>query len=130
MSGGSAYLLNGFDNTTNWQIEADIRLENYSGMWITPTTETARDKNQIVIIATRIYAYVNGTYTLSPNYNNIVNTWKHIKIVKNGSTISLTVDNQTVSVNWSIAQTAPKLSVGVDSWGDTSSIKNVKIKPL
>ena len=130
MGGGSAFLTNGFDNANNWVLEADVYIDYQSGIWITPTDATARDTNQFLIVGSQIYPYVNGQYTLSSSFTSIHRRWTTITVTKNGNTLIFKANNETVSVNWSIATSASELSVGVDAWGGSSSIKNIVVKPL
>lgn len=129
MSGGSAFLTNGFDNTGNWILEAEVYIGYQSGIWITPVDTTARDTNQFLLVGSQIYTYEDGQYTLSSSFTPIHNSWASITITKNDNNMIFEVNNETVSVNWSIATSANKLSVGVDAWGGTSSIRNIKVKP-
>ena len=131
MKGGCAYLENGFDNSNDWILTADINIGNNSGIAIFPPNSTAREVDEFLIIWIRIYSYVNRVSRYSSDFNTIMNNWKSIKVTKQDTTLTLSFDNVTRSINWSIVNNYSELHLGVDNWGEGySQIRNVKIKPL
>ena len=133
MYGGSGYI-GAFENTGNWELSFKAKWSNGScGIWLIKSDETSRDKNDILMLYGSIYGHVNGSGSsigaFSPSLST--NTYHNIIITKNGSTLSIKADaRSSFNVNWSLASTLSTLSVGVDAWGGTATIKDIVVKPL
>ena len=132
MYGGSGYLSNGFDNTGNWEMTFQAKWSNTRcGIWLIKDTETSRDKNDVLMIPNRVYAHVNGSNVFNQQlYNVSQNTYYTFKLTKNNDTLTIEVNGNSSNLTWSLLNTLSTLTVGVDSWGGTSYIKNIKVKAL
>ena len=134
MSGGSGYI-GAFDNTGNWELTADVKFSgDKCGVGVIKSDETSRDNNEIMVSDYRhsLFAYVNGTSTSQNGSSSNLpsNTWYSLKMTKNGTTMSATINNVNLSLTWSLATSLQTLALFVDSWGNATTIKNVQIKPL
>ena len=130
MSGGSGYI-GAFDNTGNWEITMQCKWSNTScGVWLIKSDETSRDNNDILMIINAIFYHINGASSSITNGSKSSNTYYPTTITKNGTTITITVNNVTKTFTWSLATTLSTLSVGVDAWGGTTTIKDIVVKPL
>jgi hypothetical protein len=131
MIGGCSYLADGFDNTNDWKLQADINITDNAGLGLYPPNTSQRSVNELLIIWIRMYAYVNGSYSTSSDYSDIRNTWKSITLTKQGNDFTLSFDNVTKTVTWSIASNYDTLHIGNDMWNNGSSqVKNIRVKPL
>ena len=137
MSGGAGYLTTAFDNSVNWEITFKAKWSNGTcavGL-IAPET-TQRDTNMLSILYNRVYAHTTSTHNFV-QYNSsgiATNTYHTFKITKNGSTVTVTIDDQySPSIEWSPVTTFDTLCIGVDTWGGspgTATIKDIIVKPL
>jgi hypothetical protein len=131
MYGGSGYI-GAFDNTGNWEITLQAKWSNTQcGVWIIKSDETSRDNNDILILRDNFYYHVNGSGTSGGgNMLKSSNTYYPITLTKNGNSLTISVNNITRTFNWSLATSLSTLSIGVDSWGGTATIKDIIVKPL
>ena len=133
MSGGSGYI-GAFDNTGNWEITMQCKWGSDScGIWLIKPTETSRDSNDVLLLKNTIYRHANGGGEGSTTgFSNQCspNTWYTVKYTKNGNNLTITRNNESKTVTWSLLNTLSTLSIGVDAWGGTSSIKDIVVKPL
>lgn len=133
MSGGSGYLTTAWDNTQNWKVSFDMKIHNATGgIILIKPSETSRDTNELMILGSRIYQYVNGSSSYVTNSANLSNdTWYSVEITKNGSQASVKIGSTTDTISWSLLNTLSTMCIGVDSWSTGSSyVKNIKVKPL
>ena len=131
--GNSAYLTEGWDNTTDWQLEFDFKIDGVGGIYVcVEPSHSRRDTGSFVQIETNnntITNYRNGSY--SRQYRSISkNTWIHAVCIRNGNTLSLTFEGVTTTINWTVCSNYDKLCCGVDGFSCISHIKNIKVKAL
>ena len=137
MSGGAGYLTTGWDNTVDWKLTFDGKVTKNDGEAFTlhiPNT-TQRDKNCIKIMCptyNSVYYYNNNGSGSSngsfPSYST--NTWYTFIVRKTGTTMTITVNNNTSnSISYNLSS-ASIVCLGVDTWGGSASIKNVTVDPL
>ena len=131
MYGGSGYI-GAFDNTGNWEITLQAKWSNTQcGVWIIKSDETSRDNNDILILRDNFYYHVNGSGTSGGGgMSKSSNTYYPITLTKNGNSITISVNNITKTFNWSLATSLSTLSIGVEAWGGTATIKDIIVKPL
>lgn len=145
MSGGASYITSSkIDNSRDWEITLDAKFSgNGCGVWLIKSGTTVRDKNRLIFVNNARTSNNRSAFLLDedgqsqkytqldiryPNYN----TYTSCLFKKQGDIYSITLDDtytMTLSTP-TFATTCPELCIGVDSWGATCSIKNIKIKYL
>lgn len=135
MSGGASYLTGGWDNTGNWKCTFDAYISNDgSAVGIYGHNETQRDKNMVKITGNyhhNITAYTNGSSVSSASTSNVPqNTWFTIILTKNGTTLTCEMNNNSYTVTWGQLTTLSEVHIGLDTWGNTAKIRNIKVEPL
>lgn len=131
MSGGSGYLSTAWDNSNDWVMTCDFKFNgNNCGLLLIKPNETSRDKNEILIRNTNCYSYVNGVSSNIGSLSLSANNYYNVEITKQGSTITIKVNNQTITTSWTLASTLENMCIGVDTFGATATIKNIVVKPL
>ena len=134
MSCGASYLTPGWDNTGNWKLTFEAKISNDgSAVSIYNPSDTQRDKNQIKITGNyhkNIASYTNGNTESSKTTSVPVATWFAIECVKNGNSLTATWNNNSYTVTWTQLTTLSTVCIGVDSWGQCASIRNIKVESL
>ena len=135
MGGGSAYLSDGWDNTKDYVLSLDFKYTSNDGNAIyllVPTDKTERDKEQIIIYPP--YAHkveAQGTVRNSVILPSIsTNTWYTIKLQKIGNNLTVIFNEVSYSLDWDILSNYSQITCGVDTWGSTAYIRNVKVIEL
>lgn len=138
MSGGSSYLTNGFDNSGDWELTCQVKFSgNNCAVLLFPPSSTSRDTNEMGVTAyyqNRVIWYNNGSFSNISGSNMNINTFHELHIVKNGSSLVVSINNATHTVSsWNQTSSASKLHIGLGSWttsGNTATIKDIVVKPL
>ena len=138
MYGGTAFLNNGWDNSSDWKLTFQYKAQYGTGMRIAPLDQDRNivyynglqlqnyDKNKISVFVNRR----NNTYSVDANaYPN--DTYVPVTIVKNSSTFTITINNYTYTVTWDNSSYS-NLCIGVYSWekGYSSYVKDIKVVRL
>lgn len=137
MSGGSAKLLPSFDNSGNWELTFKAKFTgNNCNAFITPSSETSRDTNELYVTAywNSIDFYNNGSITENRGSGHLsANTYYTVTMTKNGSSITVSIGNKTITTsNWN-GLNANNLCIGIGGWtasGNTCTVKDIVVKPL
>ena len=134
MTCGASYLSDGWDNTGNWKLtfEANITSDQ-SAVGIYKYNETQRDKNMIKITGNyhkNITSYTNGSSESSKTTSVPVGTWFSIECVKNGNSLTASWNNNSYTVTWTQLTTLSRVCIGLDTWGQCASIRNIKVEAL
>ena len=136
MRGGSAYLTDSrylMNLKDNWVLTCDVKFGNANcDVQLVKQGVTSRDSNKVDVQYKQVFSVPSAKwYHFSQNcsynvYYPVV--WKNengvLTITING--ITTTIDSTT----WTLAGTDSNMGIGVDNWGGTSYVKNVKLKPL
>ena len=134
MTCGASYLTPGWDNTGNWKLTFEAKLTNdQSAVAIYNPNDTQRDKNQIKITGNyhkNITSYTNGSSESSKTTSVPVDTWFAIECVKNGNSLTATWNNNSYTITWTQLTTLSKVCIGLDTWGQCASIRNIKVEAL
>jgi hypothetical protein len=134
MSCGASYLTPGWDNTGNWKLTFEAKLTNdQSAVAIYNPNDTQRDKNQIKITGNyhkNITSYTNGSAESSKTTSVPVDTWFAIECVKNGNSLTATWNNNSYTITWTQLTTLNTVCIGLDTWGNCASIRNIKVEAL
>ena len=137
MSGGSAKLLPAFDNSGNWELTFKVKFSgNNCCALLIPPTETTRDTNELLVTAYKnaISWYNNGTITQNLQGHHLsANTYYNVTITKNGSSISVSIGNNSKTTTAWNSVSASNLQIGVGGWGSSGkvcTIKEIVVKPL
>ena len=134
MTCGASYLTPGWDNTGNWKLTFEAKLPNdQSAVAIYNPNDTQRDKNQIKITGNyhkNITSYTNGSSESSKTTSVPVDTWFAIECVKNGNSLTATWNNNSYTITWTQLTTLSKVCIGLDTWGQCASIRNIKVEAL
>ena len=137
MYGGSAKILPAFDNSGNWELTFKVKFSgNNCCALLIPSTETTRDTNELLVTAyeNAISWYNNGTITQNLQGHNLsANTYYNVTITKNGSSISVSIGNNSKTTTAWNSVSASNLQIGVGGWGTSGNvctIKDIVVKPL
>ena len=145
MKGGSAYLTDYIiDNSKNWEITLDASFGGSGSAFVIVKQGTkARDENRIMYAwqsnTSQIYSTLlihaddmtMARDALSDRQPSSTNTYAHFIIKKEGNIYSISVNNYLLSASApDFASICPNLCIGVDTWGSSCSLKNIKIKYL
>ena len=131
MSGGSGYLSTAWNNSNDWVLTCDFKFDNNNcALLLIKPNETSRDKNEIMVRNTNCYSYVNGVSSTIGSLSLSANNYYNVEITKQSSTITIKVNNQTITTSWTLASTLESMCIGVDTWANTATIKNIIVKPL
>lgn len=134
MTCGASYLTPGWDNTGNWKLTFEAKLTNdQSAVAIYNPNDTQRDKNIIKITGNyhkNITSYTNGSAESSKTTSVPIDTWFAIECVKNGNSLTATWNNNSYTVTWTQLTTLSNVCIGVDTWGNCASIRNIKAESL
>lgn len=134
MTCGASYLTPGWDNTGNWKLTFEAKITNdQSAVAIYNPNDTQRDKNQIKITGNyhkNITSYTNGNTESSKTTSVPIDTWFAIECVKNSNSLTATWNNNSYTVTWTQLTTLSTVCIGVDSWGQCTSIRNIKVEAL
>lgn len=145
MSGGSGYLTDcKIDNSKDWEVTLDAKFSgNGCGLLFVKSGTTVRDKNQILftnnqntsnnrsilLMKEDNVSHANQTLNLRyPAYN----TYASFVIRKQNDIYTVIIDDlYTLSIIApTFETTCPELCIGVDTWGTTATVKNIKLKYL
>ena len=138
MSGGSAFLLDGIDNTVDWKLELDVLFSSYGGcgVQLTPPSATSRGYRCLKINSSGAYNHNNDSYNDTSNGvfpTPSTDTWYSVVFRKQNNGISAEFNGTTINcTRWSYINNS-QICVGVDYWsshGEYCSIKNLRLKPL
>ena len=145
MSGGSSYITSfSIDNSKDWEITLDAKFSgNGCGVVIVKSGTTVRDKNSLLLVNNKSTSDNHSGWLIKedgvPTKNtglNIrypaYNTYASCLFKKQGEEYSVTLDKTYTMTHTapSFAATCPELCIGVDTWGATCSLKNIKVKYL
>ena len=139
MSGGSAYLSLGFDNTGDWELNCKFKINGRNcALSLFPNGATAREQNELGMSAyrTNTFWFNNGTFVelYTSNRDLSGGNWYDVKITKQNGVLTTLIDGVTRTIsNWDILSSASSFHIGVSGWGtnyNTATIKDVVVKPL
>ena len=136
MSGGAAYLKGGWDNTIDWELTADVYFTSSDGMafCLYAPTDTSRDNNVLKMMGRsygKAYSYLNGSSQQSGGITGITNgSWMTVKMTKEGSNISISVNGNTATTFTYRYTSFSTICVGVDTWSQTTKVKNIIVDSL
>ena len=120
-----------WDNTGDWECSFKYKASGgRAGALIIKSDETSRDNNEIMVRGGGVYVYVNGSSQSVSVINLSNNTYYNVKLTKQNGTLTLELNNNQYTLSWSLISTLSTLAIGVDSWGDTATIKDIIVKPL
>lgn len=133
-NGNHSGYIGAFSNTGNWEITLKAKWSNSNcGVWLIKSDETNRDSNDVLLLRGTIYRHANGSgegSTTSFNTGCNDNTWYTITYTKNGNNLTISRNGDSKTVTWSLLTTLSTLSIGVDAWNGTVTIKDIVVKPL
>ena len=135
MQCGGGVLSNGFDNTGNWVIEADVMFgQQGNDIQIIPSNVTVRDDRCLQIFNSQIARHESSSSYGGNAYAQAVaiDTWHSFKLTKNGTTFTVEIGGQTASVTWNAQSSSSTLQIGVDRWQNNycARLRNIRVKPL
>ena len=132
-NGNNSGYIGAFSNTGNWAITLQAKWSNSNcGVWLIKSDETSRDSNDVLLLRGTIYRHANGSGEGSSTSisDTSYNTYTEVKFTKNGNNLTITKPNASKTVTWSLLTTLSTLSIGVDAWNGTVTIKDIIVKPL
>ena len=137
MSGGSGYLATGWDNSIDWELTFELRFDtqNDCGVLIIPNTVTSRDYNEVMILPpqqTSLWVrYQNGAGQFNYTSRTITtDTWYQVTVTFIDNDLRLQMFGTDTTVSASYLRNFANMSIGVDSWGGSASIRNIVVTDL
>lgn len=136
------YLSDGWDNTINWKLTFEYNPKYtgsavYNGAIVTFNNVTARDRNSLQFWGYLIFSH-QGTGSTQVTNSLLNDTWNSIEVVKNGSSLTITVNGTTYTVtNTDFSDSSrTRAVIGLDRTGSQSTtnynscIRNIKVEAL
>ena len=137
MSGGSGYLSTGWDNSIDWKLTFELRFDtqNDCGVLIIPNTVTSRDYNEVMILPpqqTSLWVrYQNGGSQFNSTSRTITtDTWYEVTVTFIDDDLRLQMFGTDTTVSASYLRNFANMALGVDSWGGSASIRNIKVETI
>ena len=136
LTGQSGYLSNGWDNTSDWQLDYDFKIDgNAGGVFILTTPDhfirdTDGNTVQIETYTNTISYYIGSSYRRFSGQQISANTWYHLTCIKEGTQLTITCNGVTTTFDFSPLSNYNMISTGVDGWSSVANLKNIKVKSL
>lgn len=139
-SRGYGYLTEGWVNTPSWKLTFDCYMASTETLvFIGLENKSQNDYQEIDLMywENPMYLRIINNSTMEENItipNSQSNTWHTFVITKNGTNITLNIDDgQDITTQWNNATTTSKMVIGFTRWSSKSAvnkIKNIKVIEL